>query len=82
MPTNHTVSIKVDGTIRFIYDDELEALKHAGPSNTRRAIFVEPDSNGLWVADLSPINGPVFGPFRLRKTALDAERDYIEEHAI
>jgi hypothetical protein len=82
MPSKHKVSIKADGTIRFVYDDELEALKYAGPSSTRRASFVEPDRNGLWVADLSPIDGPVFGPFRLRKTALDAERDWIEEHAL
>jgi hypothetical protein len=82
MPSKHTVSIKSDGTIRFVYDDELEALKHAGPSHTRRASFVEPDSNGLWFTDLSPIDGPIFGPFRLRKTALDSERDWIEEHAI
>jgi hypothetical protein len=82
MSSKHTVSIKSNGTIRFVYDDELEALKHAGPSHTRRASFVEPDDEGRWVADLSPINGPVFGPFRLRKTALDSERDWIEEHAI
>lgn len=82
MPSKHKVSVKVDGTIRFVYDDELESLKYAGPSHTRRASFVEPDSNGLWVADLSPIHGPKFGPFRLRKTALDAERDWIEEHAL
>lgn len=82
MPSNHAVSIKADGTIRFVYDDELEALKHIGPSHTRRASFVEPTDDSRWTADLSPIGGPIFGPFTLRKTALDAERDWIEEHAL
>ena len=82
MSNKHTISVKPDGTIRFVYDDELESLKHAGPSHTRRASFVEPNENGLWTADLSPIGGPVFGPFKLRKTALDSERDWIEERAI
>lgn len=82
MSTKHTVSIKADGTIRFVYDDDLLALAYAGPSSTRRASFVEPNHDGRWMADLSPIGGPIFGPFTLRKTALDAERDWIEEHAL
>jgi hypothetical protein len=54
MPSKHTVSVKVDGTIRFVYDDELLALAYAGPSHTRRVSFVEPNDDGRWMADLSP----------------------------
>ena len=82
MQSKHTISVKPDGAMRFVYDDELQALLQAGPSRTRRASFVEPNDRGLWIADLSPINGPIFGPFPLRATALAAERDWIEEHAL
>lgn len=32
-----------------------------------------------WFADLSPVNGPVLGPFATRKTALLAEEQWLVE---
>ena len=45
-----------------------------------RGSHVEPTVDGQWTADLSPVNGPVLGPFRCRSDALVAERQWLEEH--
>lgn len=35
-----------------------------------------------WAADMSPVNGPALGPFRLRAEALDAERGWLERNVV
>jgi hypothetical protein len=45
-----------------------------------RASHVEPDDRGRWLADLSPIGGPVLGPFDRRSEALEAEVTWLEEN--
>ena len=46
----------------------------------QRGSHVEPNERGQWLADLAPVGGPVLGPFRLRSEALEAERDWLEQH--
>lgn len=75
-----TVKIDVEGTMHFIWDDKLVPLLEAGAGTIRRASHVEPTSQGLWGADLSPVNGPLLGPFRTRREALDAEVAWLEEN--
>jgi len=70
-----------DGQMRFIYSDNLIPLIKQGTSKTNRASHVEPCENG-WQADLSPVNGPVLGPFHLRVDALKAEIEWLREHNI
>ncbi|MHB8866446.1 MAG: hypothetical protein ACYC6N_29010 [Pirellulaceae bacterium] len=41
---------------------------------------MEPDPPGRWHADLSPVGGPVLGPFRWRADALQAECCWLNEH--
>jgi hypothetical protein len=67
------------GQIRTIYDEALN-LSGFGPLAIRRASHVEPDSAGRWCADLSPVGGPVLGPFERRSEALEAERAWLERH--
>ncbi len=64
------------GTTRCIYDDALD-LHSLGHVTIRRGSYVEPDANGLWQADLTPVNGPVLGPFKRRHDALEAERAWL-----
>ena len=64
------------GTIATIYDETID-LAPLGSVTIRRASHVEPDALGRWTADLSPVGGPVLGPFVLRSTALDAERAWL-----
>ncbi len=67
------------GRVRAIYSEALD-LAVLGPLDIRRASSVEPDSLGLWRADLRPVGGPVLGPFARRSQALDAEVAWLEAH--
>ncbi len=67
------------GTIRAIYGEMID-LHALGRPTIARASHVEPDDHGLWTADLSPVSGPVLGPFALRSAALEAEHAWLERH--
>lgn len=95
MPRDFEIIIPEDGPIEFIYDDELAELLDIGESITFRASHVEPAGGGVWTADMTPIlstipedmrseatiafGGPLLGPFRFRKDALDAEVAWISK---
>jgi hypothetical protein len=68
-----------DGSLVFIYTDELAFLLEEGESEVTRASHVEPTPGGGWTADMSPVGRPVLGPFPLRQDALDAEVTALEE---
>ena len=65
--------------MKFIYKDELRPLLEMGKASVRRASHVEPCGT-QWTADLSPVGGPLLGPFDLRQEALDAEVAWLAEH--
>ena len=71
--------IKPGGSVRCVYSEELN-LAGIGQLNIRRGSHVEPTSNGQWTADLSPVSGPVLGPFSFRSDALQAEQVWLEAH--
>ena len=71
--------IQPDGAVRCLYGEELN-LKVLGRLSIRRGSHVEPTDDGQWTADLSPVNGPLLGPFRARSEALSAERKWLEQH--
>lgn len=77
--TRHTLVF--DGArLAFVYDDELAELLRLGDARVRRASHVEPAAAGGWTADMSPVGGPVLGPYALRGEALAAERCWLAEH--
>lgn len=78
----NSIIITEKGDIRFIWNDTLAFLIDEGKPTIKRASHVEPTDDGQWTADLSPVGGPVLGPFRLRREALDAERDWLEEYIV
>jgi hypothetical protein len=71
--------IEPDGQVRCLYEEAIN-LTTLGPITISRASHVEPDSEGLWWADLGPVQGPTLGPFTLRSDALQAERAWLEKH--
>jgi hypothetical protein len=71
--------ITPDGTVRCIYAEVLD-LHILGTPVIARASHVEPDQDGFWWADLSPVSGPTLGPFRSRSDALTAEHSWLAGH--
>lgn len=75
--------ISPDGrSVHHVYSDDLEVMFRDSRKTTRRASRVEPAPAGGWAADLSPVGGPILGPFRLRHQALNAELDWLSETAL
>ena len=77
-----TLSIRATGEIVTIHDDEICAtLRTCGSIHIRRASHVEPDVDAAgrvtWSADMSPVGGPLLGPFPTRGEALRAETAWI-----
>jgi hypothetical protein len=68
-----------DGTVRAVYDEAID-LTLLGRVLIRRASHVEPTPKGRWQADLTPVGGPVLGPFDRRSEALEAEHVWLEEY--
>jgi hypothetical protein len=73
--------IDYQGTIRCLYTEALD-LAQLGSLFIRRASHVEPDGQGQWWADLSPVGGLCLGPYRHRSEALAAEQDWLEKHLL
>jgi hypothetical protein len=67
------------GQVRCVYAEAVD-LRHFGPLTIRRASHVEPTEDGRWTADLSPVDGPLMGPFPSRSTALQAEHEWLEQN--
>lgn len=86
------LAVRPDGAVRAVYDDRLASVLTAlGRPAVIRASHVEPvhepivedgSADGAigirWQADLSPVGGPVLGPFASRQAALEAERAWIQ----
>jgi hypothetical protein len=65
------------GSVRCIYAEAID-LTALGIPHITRASHVEPDQEGRWSADLSPVGGPVLGPFGTRSAALAAEHQWLQ----
>ncbi len=65
------------GAVRCIYSEEIDLTTLGSPAITR-ASHVEPDQQGRWWADLSPVGGPVLRDFATRSEALAAEQAWLE----
>ena len=67
------------GMVQCVYDETIN-LSVLGQPAISRGSHVEPDAEGHWYADLSPVGGPLLGPFVQRSAALQAERAWLEAH--
>lgn len=75
-----TLLIDETGNVTFVYADNLRPLLALGRSTIQRASHVEPTATGHWVADLSPVHGPLLGPFERREQALTEEIQWLNTH--
>jgi len=73
------IVIETTGNVRMVYDESID-LTSIGHVSISRGSHVEPNDEGQWMADLSPVNGPVLGPFPQRSDALRAEIAWLHEH--
>lgn len=73
------IIIPSGGTARCVYSELLD-LHQLGRLVIRRGSHVEPDEKGQWFADLSPVGGPLLGPFSSRSQALESELDWLERN--
>ncbi len=75
------MDLRIDpgGTVRCVYDEALD-LSVLGSLTITRASYVEPDEEGSWWSDLSPVQGPRLGPFNRRSEALSAEAAWLAAH--
>ena len=67
------------GNGRCVYGETI-MLPRLGQIKIRRGSHVEPIAGSRWIADMSPVEGPVLGPFAFRSQALTAERRWLEKH--
>ena len=77
--TSMQLIIEPGGTVRCIYTEEIDLAAIGSPTITR-ASHVEPDQQGRWQADLTPVGGPVLTGFAVRSEALAAELAWLESH--
>lgn len=71
--------ISTQGTVHCLYNEAMD-LGCLGRLRITRGSYVEPTLEGLWTVDLSPVKGPVLGPYRSRVEALIAEVKWLEDH--
>ena len=81
--TSPILHILPNGTLEFLYNDDLSTLMDLGTTTIQRASTVDPrQENGKvnWYADLSLSQGPILGPFATRDQALAAETLWLNEN--
>ncbi len=76
------IVVEANGEVKFIYSDDLADLINMGDVEVRRASHVEPIASGGWSSDMSPVGGPILGPFNLRAEALSAEVQWLQENIL
>lgn len=79
---SYTIKVTPSGAWHFIYQERLKPLLGRGHAVMTRASYVNPQSDGSWTADLTPLKGPVLANFPTRQHALDAEEHWITHHWI
>jgi hypothetical protein len=73
------IVIHSNGAAQCVYSETIP-VRELGSVDIRRASHVEPTDDGQWTADLTPVNGPVLGPFENRTAALAAETTWLREN--
>lgn len=75
------IVIRTAGSAQCLYGEAID-LRKLGALAISRASHVESDATGHWLADLSPVGGPMLGPFATRSQALAAEEAWLLAHRL
>ena len=67
------------GNVRHVYTEQI-GLDSLGTAQITRGSHVEPDTDGTWTADLSPVGGPCLRGYEHRSDALAAELEWLHQH--
>ena len=73
------IIISTTGDGKCLYEEAID-LRVLGQLEIRRGSHVEPTEAGGWTADMSPVKGPLLGPFQSRSAALQAEQKWLEQN--
>lgn len=73
------IIITANGQGRCVYAEDID-LSTLGKLAVQRGSHVEPTPDAQWTADMSPVGGPILGPFLLRSEAITAERDWLADN--
>jgi hypothetical protein len=76
-----SLSVSPAGQSRCLYTEAID-LAALGSLTIARASHVEPIPDGRWNADMSPVGGPILGPFPKRWQALAAEVAWMETNVL
>ncbi|PQO40366.1 hypothetical protein DTL21_00035 [Bremerella cremea] len=71
------IIVKPDGNARCLYGEQID-LRCLGKLAITRGSHVEATPDGQWTVDLSPVGGPLQGPFATRRNALQSEERWLE----
>lgn len=76
------IKINPDGAMIALYTEAINLSEIGQIVAIRRASHIEPTPDNRWVADMTPVSGPVLGPFDFRSQALAAEVAWLEENLL
>lgn len=76
------IDIDDAGKVRMVYADSMRSILDEGMPSLIRASHVEMNADFRWEADLSPVGGPVLGPFDFRSDAIAAEVNWLESNIL
>ena len=73
------IVIQPDGNVRCVYGEAVD-VRVLGDISIARGSHVEPNLDGTWSADMSPVHGPTLGPFNHRSEAIQTEVSWLNRH--
>lgn len=73
------IVIGTNGNAQCVYAEAIP-IQSLGKLDIQRASHVEPNNHGEWIADMSPLKGPLLGPYTNRSKALEAEVAWIRRN--
>lgn len=75
------IDIAPDGTLYFLYSDELRPLMDLGKPSIAQISSIGTEEDAQWYVVIHT-DASIFGPYRLLSEAQEKEKSYIEENLL